>query len=167
MPGGGQRVNKTSLPDSRLARRVARGKILATASVQSTNGLVIRGQLECSMAHHEEFLTVGRDARVTGSLQANSVTVFGHLTGNIYSEGKVFLSRGSEVNGNIHCPRIVIEEGAKFAGKINTDSATDFTLRIREPVMNKPADEDTVLPHMPPGGAARAVHSSPGTSLTT
>jgi cytoskeletal protein CcmA (bactofilin family) len=172
MSGGRQRESEASLPESGQMRRVGRGKILATASLRkseggapSRKGLVIRGRLECSMAHHEKYLTVCRHARVRASLQADSVTVLGQLTGNIYSEGKVLLSRGSEVNGDIYCPRIIIEEGAKFAGSINTDTVTNFTLHIREPILHDTNNEECISPHIPASGPAEPVHSSTVTSL--
>ena len=87
----------------------------------SDSGLVIEGRLECSLAHHEKVVTVGKRARVRASVQAESVTVFGELTGNIYSNGSVLLSRGCMVNGDIFCPSIVVEDGVKFGGNINSN----------------------------------------------
>lgn len=87
----------------------------------SDRGLVIEGHLECTMAHHEKTVTVSKHARVKASVKAETVTVFGQVIGNIYSNGVVLLSRGSRVTGDIYCPRIIIEEGVKFGGSISSD----------------------------------------------
>ncbi len=47
-----------------------------------------------------------------------TVVVFGQLIGNIFSEGKVLLARGSEVQGDICCSRLHIEDGARFMGRV-------------------------------------------------
>lgn len=86
----------------------------------STEGLVIEGLLECDMAHHQQQLTVSKNARVAANLSAPTVVIFGQLTGDIFSDGKVWLAKGSNVRGNIHSARLFIEEGAQFAGRIET-----------------------------------------------
>lgn len=81
---------------------------------------MIEGLLECDMAHHQQHLTVSRDARVVANLSAPTVVVLGQLTGNIISDGTVWLARDSDVRGNIHSVCLYIEEGAQFTGEIET-----------------------------------------------
>jgi cytoskeletal protein CcmA (bactofilin family) len=81
-------------------------------------GLIIDGRLECALAHHQENLEITKGARVSADLCAKKVTVFGHLVGNIRSDGEVFLAKGSNVSGDIHCASLYIEEGANFRGRI-------------------------------------------------
>jgi cytoskeletal protein CcmA (bactofilin family) len=81
---------------------------------------VIEGLLECDVAHHQQQLTIGRNARVTANLYAHTVVVFGQLNGDIFSDGKVWLAKGSDVRGNIHSACLFIEEGTQFTGRIET-----------------------------------------------
>ncbi len=91
---------------------------LTKSKPSSAEGLVIDGYLECAVAHHQQHLIVSRNARVEANLHAATVVVFGQLTGDIYSEGKVLLVNGSDVQGDICCACLFIEEGARFKGKV-------------------------------------------------
>ena len=81
--------------------------------------LVIEGVIEGTIAHHKKHLTVGRQGRVRADIHASSVIIEGRLVGDIYSEGVVSLARGADVEGDIHCSRIVMEDGARFRGNID------------------------------------------------
>ncbi len=81
--------------------------------------LVIEGNIEGTIAHHKKHLTVGKEGRVKADIHASSVIVEGQLIGDIHSEGIVSLAKGAEVTGNIYCGRIVMEDGARFKGKID------------------------------------------------
>ena len=81
--------------------------------------LVIEGQIEGTIAHHKKHLTVGKQGRVKADIHASSVIVEGQLVGDIHSEGVVSLANGADVRGNIYCARIVMEDGARFKGKID------------------------------------------------
>jgi cytoskeletal protein CcmA (bactofilin family) len=85
--------------------------------------LIIEGQIEGTIAHHEKHLTIGKQGRVHADIHASSVIVEGKLEGDIHSEGLVSLAKTSDMIGNIYCGRIVMEEGARFAGKIDMGKA--------------------------------------------
>ncbi|MCH8059856.1 MAG: polymer-forming cytoskeletal protein [Proteobacteria bacterium] len=80
--------------------------------------LVIEGSIEGTIAHHKKNLTIGKQGRVTADIHATSVLVEGVLKGDITSDGLVSLAKGSTVTGNIYCTRLVMEDGARFNGKI-------------------------------------------------
>jgi cytoskeletal protein CcmA (bactofilin family) len=80
--------------------------------------LVIEGTIEGTIAHHKKNLTIGDKGRVTANIHASSVLVEGELNGDIHSDGLVSLANGAAVNGNIYCTRLVMEDGARFNGKI-------------------------------------------------
>ena len=81
--------------------------------------LIIEGHIEGTIAHHKKHLTVGAQGRVKADIHASSVIVLGQLIGDIHSEGMVSLAKGAEVQGDIFCGRIVMEDGARFKGKID------------------------------------------------
>jgi cytoskeletal protein CcmA (bactofilin family) len=85
--------------------------------------LIIEGHIEGTIAHHEKHLTIGKQGRVKADIHASSVIVQGQLVGDIHSEGMVSLARTSDVVGNIYCSRIIMEEGATFAGRIDMGSS--------------------------------------------
>ncbi len=81
--------------------------------------LIIEGHIEGTITHHKNHLTVGKQGRVMADIHASSVIVEGQLVGDIHSEGVVSLAKGADVSGNIYCGRIVMEDGARFKGKID------------------------------------------------
>lgn len=95
--------------------------------------LIIEGQIEGTIAHHEKHLTVGRQGRVKADIHASSVIVLGHLTGDIHSEGVVSLAKTANVIGNIFCGRIVMEDGARFRGKIDMAERSSVTAVPKQP----------------------------------
>ncbi|MDH3613856.1 MAG: polymer-forming cytoskeletal protein [Gammaproteobacteria bacterium] len=81
--------------------------------------LVIEGRIEGTIAHHKKHLTIGKQGRVKADIHASSVIVEGKLVGDIHSEGVVSLASGADVEGDIFCGRIVMEDGARFVGRID------------------------------------------------
>lgn len=110
--------------------------------------LIIEGQLEGSITHHKKHLTVGRQGRVHADIHASSVIILGKLVGDIHSEGMVSLAKGSNVQGNIYCARIVMEDGARFKGKIDMGQSGKVKLvrkeaAPKESVLQDSAPEDS------------------------
>jgi len=90
--------------------------------------LFIEGRIEGTIAHHKMNLTVGKQGRVKADIDATSVFIEGQLIGDIRSDGTVTLVKGADVKGNIFCASIVMEEGARFEGKIDMGEAPKVTV---------------------------------------
>ena len=103
--------------------------------------LIIEGQIEGSIAHHKKHLTVGKQGRVQADIHASSVIILGMLVGDIHSEGTVSLAKGADVTGDIYCARIIMEDGAKFKGKIDMGQSRKVTLVPKEPVPAKAVEQ--------------------------
>lgn len=97
---------------------VMTSKRLVRNEPSSAEGLMIDGILECAIAHHESHVTISEHARVEADIHAGAVVVFGKLLGDIRSEGKVTLIEGSDVQGDICCSCLAIEDGARFVGRV-------------------------------------------------
>ena len=100
--------------------------------------LIIEGHIEGTIAHHRKHLTVGKQGRVKADIHASSVIIEGQLVGDIHSDGVVSLAKGADVKGDIFCARIVMQEGARFAGKI------DMGERPKIVVAKKPVQVEAV-----------------------
>ncbi len=103
--------------------------------------LIIEGHIEGTIAHHKKNLTVGKQGRVKADIDATSVIIEGQLVGDIRSDGIVSLAKGADVKGNIFCARIVMEEGARFEGKIDMGEPPKVTVS-KEPVQDEPVRTD-------------------------
>lgn len=80
--------------------------------------ILIQGTVEGTIAHHKKNVTIGKQGRVNALIHANSVTIEGCVNGDIHGDEFVLMAAGAEVNGNIYCPRIRMEDGAQFNGTI-------------------------------------------------
>ena len=105
--------------------------------------LVIEGNIEGTIAHHKKHLTIGKQGRVKADIHASSVIVEGKLTGDIHSEGIVSLASGADVTGNIYCGRIVMEDGARFKGKIDMGDKPKASAQ-KEPARIEPVKAEKV-----------------------
>jgi len=95
--------------------------------------LIIDGHIEGTIAHHDKHLTVGKQGRVKADIHASSVIIMGRLEGNIHCEGVVSLSKDSIVKGDIFCGRIVMEDGARFMGRIDMGQAPKLAATKQAP----------------------------------
>lgn len=103
------RPKKVSIFGSSL---VFRGQLSADEEI------IIEGIVEGTIAHHKKNVTIGKHGRVYALIHANSITIQGRVDGDIHGDEFVLMTSGAEVNGNIFCPRIRMEDGAKFNGTI-------------------------------------------------
>ncbi len=109
--------------------------------------LVIEGQIEGTIAHHEKHLTVGKQGRVKADIHASSVIILGQLVGDIHSKGIVSLAKGANVIGNIYCGRIIMEDGARFEGKIDMGETPKISAVPKQPVKGDTARTEPKLAH--------------------
>jgi cytoskeletal protein CcmA (bactofilin family) len=87
--------------------------------VEVEEGLIIDGVLEGQVTTSDKSLTIGKQGRVSGDIFANAVEVRGKVDGEIYSKELVRLFPSALVEGDIHCNRLVVDEGATFNGRID------------------------------------------------
>ncbi|OQY32822.1 MAG: hypothetical protein B6241_09905 [Spirochaetaceae bacterium 4572_59] len=68
---------------------------------------------------------VGKSGRAECNIIAGTVVVGGVVQGNIFSSGKVVILSTGMVIGNIHAPRLVIEEGVLLHGNCQIINDTE------------------------------------------
>jgi cytoskeletal protein CcmA (bactofilin family) len=77
----------------------------------------IDGRFEGEIAS-ENTLIVGESGCVTATIKSQVVVISGEVHGEITAGGQVVLHKTARVDGNIHAPRLVVEDGAVFTGRI-------------------------------------------------
>ena len=95
--------------------------LIFRGELSADEDLVIEGTIEGTIAHHKKNLTIGPKGKVSADIHASSVLVEGLLDGDIHSDGLVSLAKGSTVNGNIYCTRLVMQDGSRFNGKVEME----------------------------------------------
>ncbi len=85
-------------------------------SLKFKQSLEFDGQFEGDVTSEGRFI-VGRKAEVQAEIAANSVIIYGKVTGNIVALDRCELKANSHLYGDLQTARLSIEEGATFVGK--------------------------------------------------
>ncbi len=98
---------------------IGRG-ITIKGNLSGAEQLVIEGAVEghISLKNH---LTIKETGRITADITTHSLLVHGQVSGNIEAEDLVSLSSEASVVADIKAPRVVLEDGARFKGRIEMD----------------------------------------------
>ncbi len=91
---------------------VIRGKI------SSNDHLVIDGQIEGSITV-KNTVTVGKNGQVQADVTATTLNVHGKIIGDVVATDRVAIEPTGSIEGNIHSPKLMINEGAHFRGNID------------------------------------------------
>jgi cytoskeletal protein CcmA (bactofilin family) len=94
------------------AGTVVRGHVLGREDVQ------VLGRVEGTVLL-EAAITVEADARVDATVEATHVRVHGTFVGRIVARESIELTAGARVQAELVTPRLVIQDGALFAGQID------------------------------------------------
>ena len=105
--------------------------IVFDGTVTGSEDLLIEGKISGQITL-ESDLRIGPNARVEATVHARNVSVEGTLIGDVSADNKVELTNGSNVDGNIRAPKIVVSEGARFRGRV--DMGTERPEEAREEV---------------------------------
>ena len=86
--------------------------------LNGSEDLTLEGQFEGRIELTDHAMTIGPSARVTAELFARAVIVHGQVTGNIRAAELISLRETGSVEGDLVAPRVGIEDGASFNGRI-------------------------------------------------
>jgi cytoskeletal protein CcmA (bactofilin family) len=100
--------------------------------------LWIEGQFEGEIHAPGYQVTVSPGGRVRAEVKARSVVVEGDLQGNVVAEHMVLVRAGGSMQGDIHAPRVGLEEGCQFQGNVDMDGSRVRTVEAPAPGEPKP-----------------------------
>ena len=98
---------------------IGRG-ITIKGNLSGAEELVIEGAVEGHIAL-KNHLTIKETGRITADITTESLLVLGQVSGNIDANDLVSLSAEASVVADIRAPRVVIEDGARFKGRIEME----------------------------------------------
>ena len=79
---------------------------------------VIEGHVEGRIELKNHHLTIGPNGEVHGEISAKQVTIVGRVAGNVVAAERLELRDTGKVEGDLHTPRLLVQEGARINGKI-------------------------------------------------
>lgn len=93
---------------------------IARGTLTGEEPLAVAGDFEgrVQLGHH---LDVVQGGRVRGEIHVASLAVAGTVEGNVVAQDWVQLLPGAAVKAELRAPRIIIEPGARFVGRIEME----------------------------------------------
>ena len=85
--------------------------------IHCQSDLVIQGTVEGTITM-DKSLTVEPEGRIKADIQTENATIKGKMEGDLKAKEKIALHNGAEMVGDIDAPRIEIEDGAYYKGKV-------------------------------------------------
>lgn len=107
-------MKKTGYVDDGNMTLLAKGVELK-GEIKVDGTVRIDGRLEGDV-HTTGEVIVGEDGVVKGAIHADSVISSGRIKATVTATGKIQLLRTAILIGEVHCPMMLMEEGAKFQG---------------------------------------------------
>lgn len=89
-------------------------------NLSGAEDLVVEGTVEGHIAL-KNHLTIMESGKILADITTRSLEVHGEVNGNIEAEDMVSLSAEARVVADIRAPRVVLEDGARFKGRIEME----------------------------------------------
>ncbi len=102
------------------SKNVLNSDVEVKGNLRFTGELTFDGKLEGDIVS-DSTLSLGDNAVIKGNLDVGSVTVRGKINGNITAKDKIDIKAKTELFGDIRAPKLVMEEGVTFVGKIEVN----------------------------------------------
>lgn len=95
-------------------------QITIQGNLTGAEDLIVEGRIEgtIKLSNH---LTVASGGVVNADLEVEDLTVNGTVQGDIHASRSITINSGARVIGNVGAPRIIIEDGARFRGRVEMD----------------------------------------------
>ena len=107
-------MKKTGYADDGNITLLAKGvELRGEIKVEGT--VRIDGRLDGEV-HTKGEVIVGEDGVVKGSIHADSLISSGRIKATVTATGKIQLLKTAILIGEVHCPAMLMEDGAKFQG---------------------------------------------------
>jgi cytoskeletal protein CcmA (bactofilin family) len=97
--------------------------IRVKGQMRADEDIRIAGRFEGEIQSSDHVVTVQPTAQVQAQVAAKAVVVGGSIDGDIVAADAIMLQNTAMVAGKISAPRIAINDGASFNGKIDTFAA--------------------------------------------
>lgn len=106
------------IKEGRLSGFVGHGTTL-TGETEFHAMLRVDGHLIGTVSSESGTLIIGTNGQVDANVSVAAAMINGTVNGDIFASEKLQLGRTARVMGNIHSPRLIVEEGAILEGSCN------------------------------------------------
>jgi len=130
--------------------------IFIKGELSGDEDLTIEGRVEGKIELKGHNLTIGPKGKINAAVHANTVTIKGEVTGNVFARERVEIADSGRLNGDITSPRIIIADGAHFRGAVDMNKESgQGNQRERERHQAQPQGVGALSAAGEPSGALR------------
>jgi cytoskeletal protein CcmA (bactofilin family) len=97
-----------------------------TGEITGTSDLFIDGEAHGKIRLVKARVTVGPQGRVNADIEGREIIIEGSVKGSIKAGERVHFGPSARFQGSVLAPKIAIEEGARFSGKVEMVRASDL-----------------------------------------
>lgn len=97
--------------------------IVVDGDLTGSEDMTIHGRVKGTVRLPDHRLQIGPEGRVEATAHARSIVVDGQVKGDLNAEQEIIVRGTGNVRGNLSAPRIGLEEGARFKGRIDMEPA--------------------------------------------
>ena len=134
------------IKEGRLSGFVGHGTTL-TGETEFHAMLRVDGHLIGTVSSESGTLIIGTNGQVDANIMVAAAMINGTVNGDIVASEKLQLGRTARVMGNIHSPRLIVEEGAILEGSCSMLKARET--QEEEAVAAAAAKYETPVTHAP------------------
>jgi cytoskeletal protein CcmA (bactofilin family) len=116
--------------------------IIIRGRLKVDENLTVKGRIEAELSSSKAII-IENSGIVKADVRVHSAKVSGVLVGNVTAEEKIEIAPDGRVVGDLRAPRIVINDGAAFRGKIDMQNVDEK----REPTSKAAAHSLAMEPH--------------------
>lgn len=98
--------------------------IVFKGELSGEEDLEINGQIEGNVRFDDHQLTIGASGHVQAEVQAKAIIVIGRVTGNLKASERIEIQATGVVDGDLHTPNLLIQEGAVLNGRIDMSGSS-------------------------------------------
>ena len=102
----------------------------------SSGNIRVEGEIEGDISSQRNVV-VGEGGKVSGQINADSITIGGKVSGTVRAKEKLVLDPNGYIKGDIFTKILVIEAGARFDGKSKMGDS-EGTWKPKEPAKTEP-----------------------------
>jgi cytoskeletal protein CcmA (bactofilin family) len=121
-----------------MATTIGKG-VNITGSLTADEPVSIIGTLNGELLVANHAVTVEQGGRVEGAVTARVITVQGGSAGRLVARDVVRVLDGATVKADITTPKLALEDGAHFVGKVDGGARVEAAARVAAYRTNQPA----------------------------
>lgn len=118
-------------------------KVKVTGDIESSEDLLIEGEVNGTVKLADNELVIGNAGRVQANIEAKTIRIEGEVQGDIVGQERVVITTTGNVKGNVSSPRVMLEDGGRFKGSIDMGGPAKGTTEQPRPTASAPVQQET------------------------